>query len=320
MLQQKKLSYVFIITLAMTLLVFVITFPTIRTHLTLVARKVSPTTKAHPIPTPTATPVSNFGYIARTFTDAKGRSLPYYFYIPAHYDPQQKYPLVLMLEGSGERSNPKRTPEQNRQVLMHAQYVQIWSAQYSSPYNPNIQQRWPCFVVVPQLTTPQSWVNTNPGKGSYRLAAQPDSSLLLTKELLDSLQEEYTGIDANRLYITGLSLGGYGTWEAIERWPNYFAAAAPVSGAGDPTRAVLLTNLPIWAFHGSKDPRVPVSGSRDMINAIRAKGGKPRYTEFVGAGHGIWGRVYGFDTTGRVDDFYPWLFSQSKIQVQSTPR
>ena len=108
--------------------------------------------------------------------------------------------------------------------------------------------------------------------------------------------------------------------EAIERWPTYFAAAAPVSGAGDPTRAALLTNLPIWVFHGSKDSRVPVSGSRDMVNAIRAKGGKPRYTEFAGAGHGIWGRVYGFDATGRVDGFYPWLFSQSKAQVQGIPQ
>lgn len=312
MLQQKKLSYVLLIMMLATALILVVTFPAIRTYLTSFARKVSPTPTAHPLPTPTATTVSNFGYIARIFTDAKGRSLPYYLYIPAHYDPQQKYPLVLMLEGSGERNNLKRTPEQNRQVLMHAQYVQIWSAQYSSPYNPNIQQRWPCFVVVPQLTTPQSWVDTNPAKGSYKLAAQPDSSLLLAKELLDSLQQEYTGIDANRLYITGLSLGGYGTWEAIERWPDYFAAAAPVSGAGDPTRAALLTHLPIWAFHGAKDLRVPVSGSRAMINAIRAKGGKPRYTEFAGAGHGIWGRVYGFDTTGRIDDFYPWLFSQSK--------
>jgi predicted peptidase len=311
MLQQKKSSYVFIIMLA-TALVFVISFPAIRTYLMSLARKLPPTPTTHPLPTPTATPISNFGYIARTFTDAKGKSLPYYLYIPAKYDSQQKYPLVLMLEGSGERSNLKRTPEQNRAILMSAQYVQIWSAQYSSPYNPNIQQHWPCFVVVPQLTTPQSWVDTDPSKGSYRLKAQPDSSLLLTKELLDALQQEYSGIDANRLYVTGLSLGGYGTWEAIERWPNYFAAAAPIAGAGDPTRAGVLTHLPIWAFQGAKDSRVPISGSRDMIKAIRAKGGHPRYTEFAGTGHGIWGRVYGFDATGRVPDFYSWLFAQSR--------
>jgi len=248
------------------------------------------------------------------FTDAKGQSLPYYLYIPAHYNPQQKYPLALLLHGGGERGNPKNTPEQNMQILLHQQYMQVWSAQYSGPYNPHIQQRWPCFVVVPQLIAPQQWVYANPHKGSYTLSPQPDTTLLLAKELLDSLQQEYSGIDANRLYITGLSLGGYGTWDAIERWPNYFAAAAPLSGAGDPSRSkvALLTHLPIWAFHGSLDLRVPVSGSRAMIKAIEEAGGHPRYTEFAGAGHGIWGRVYGFDATGCVPDFLPWLFSQHK--------
>jgi predicted peptidase len=219
----------------------------------------------------------------------------------------------LMLEGSGESSNLKRTPEQNRQILFHASYVQVWSAQYSGHYNPDIQQRWPCFVVVPQLTAPQQWVNVDDSKGSYKQPSQPSTSLLLAKELLDALQHEYTGIDAHRLYVTGLSLGGYGTWDAIERWPNYFAAAAPVAGAGDPSRSkvALLTQVPIWDFHGSKDPRVPVSGSRDMFKAIKAAGGHPLYTEFAGAGHGVWGRVYGSDP-GAVPGFLPWLFSQRK--------
>ncbi len=264
-------------------------------------------------PTPTPAPVFTYGYVARTFTNAKGQSLPYYLYVPAHYDPQQQYPLVLMLEGSGEATNLKRTPWQNEQILFHASYVQVWSAQYQGKYNPHIQQRWPCFVVVPQLTTPQQWVNVNDSKGSYKQPAQPSTQLLLTKELLDALQQQYSGIDANRIYVTGLSLGGYGVWDAIERWPNYFAAAVPIAGAGDPSRAKVapLIHVPIWDFHGSKDPHVPVSGSRDMIKAIRAAGGHPRYTEFAGAGHGVWGRVYGTDT-GYVADFLPWLFAQSK--------
>jgi predicted peptidase len=132
----------------------------------------------------------------------------------------------------------------------------------------------------------------------------------MAKEIVDALQKQYTNIDPRRLYVTGLSMGGYGTWEAIERWPNYFAAAAPIAGAGDPSKASVLTHLPVWAFHGSKDTIVPVSGSRDMIAAITAAGGKPRYTEFPGAGHGVWGYVYA--TTGtadRVPSFFPWLFS-----------
>ena len=130
---------------------------------------------------------------------------------------------------------------------------------------------------------------------------------------MDTLQRKYTGIDARRLYITGLSNGGYGTWDAIERWPDYFAAAAPIAGAGDPSKAAVLKDMPIWAFHGSADTVIPVSGSRDMIAAIEAAGGHPRYTEFPGAGHGVWGYVYSLnDSSERVTNFFPWLFSQHR--------
>ncbi len=149
--------------------------------------------------------------------------------------------------------------------------------------------------------------------GSYTQPAQPSIPLGLTKELLDALQKQYTGIDANRLYITGLSNGGYGTWDAIERWPDYFAAAVPISGAGDPSKAAVLKNLPIWAFHGSDDTTVPVEGSRDMIAAIQTAGGLPKYTELTGMGHVIWPYVYSLNTSSqRVPGFFAWLFSQHK--------
>jgi dienelactone hydrolase len=121
---------------------------------------------------------------------------------------------------------------------------------------------------------------------------------------VDALQKQYPNIDPHRLYITGLSMGGYGTWDAIERWPDYFAAAAPLAGAGDPSKASRLVNLPIWAFHGSGDGDVPVSSSRDMIEAIKVAGGHPRYTEYASAGHDIWIMVYSTPA------FMSWLFSQ----------
>lgn len=267
-----------------------------------------------PVPSPegTATPTYD-GYTAQIFTDAQGNSLHYYLYVPQNYNPAKKYPLVLLLHGGGERSNPSNTAEQNEQVLLNDPYAQVWSADYNAPGNPHIQQHWPCFVVVPQLSAGQYWVNVPVNDASYSQPAQPSVGLLVSKEILDALQKEYTGIDANRLYVTGLSLGGFGTWDAIERWPGYFAAAAPIAGAGDPSKAALLKNLPIWAFHGSADTTVPVAGSRDMIAAIQAAGGHPRYTEFPGQGHETWGFVYGL-TGGPllVTDFYPWLFSQHK--------
>jgi predicted peptidase len=237
------------------------------------------------------------GYLTRTYTDAQGASMTYYLYVPRGYNPGQSYPLVLLLHGGGERASPKSTPAQNRSLLLNDAYANVWSSL-------TVQSRWPSFIVVPQVMGDNQWVNTPSDQGSYQLAPEPSVSLRLAKEIVDELQREYQGIDSNRLYITGLSMGGYGTWDAIERWPAYFAAAAPIAGAGDPAQASVLAQLPIWAFHGADDMNVPVSGSRAMIQAIRAAGGQPNYTEYPQAGHDIWMQVY------TSSDFLSWFFSQ----------
>ena len=284
---------------------------------------VAPTPTAKPRPTPTPPQLSKSayypydGYTEHTFKGAQG-SLPYYLYIPQSYNPHRKYPLVLVLDGSGERSKPNYTNAQNEYVILTNGYVNVWSGDFQGKENPHIQQRWPSFVVVPQLTISQKWVNIPTfHTGSYKQPAQPAAPLLLAKELVSSLQRQFAGIDANRLYVTGISMGAFGVWDAIERWPTYFAAAVPVSGAGDPSKAAVLKNMPIWDFHGSKDPTVPVSGSSGMIAAIQAAGGHPRYTEFLGAPHQIWPFVYSYTLPGvkmrwHVTGLYTWLFAQHK--------
>jgi len=252
-------------------------------------------------PTPEAT---YHGYVTRVFTEASGMKMTYYLHIPAGYNPYKKYPLVLLLQGGGERANPKATVSQNRAHLLNAYYTQVWVSS-------TIQQKWASFVVIPQVVGTNQFVNSPVAQGSYSQTAQPSDSLRMTKEIVDSLQKEYAGIDANRLYITGLSMGGYGTWDAIERWPDYFAAAAPLSGAGDPSKAAVLIHLPIWAFHGTKDTTIPVSGSRDMIYAIEQAGGHPNYTEYPDDAHDLWqpGKVY---TPSADPTFFTWFFSQKK--------
>ena len=121
---------------------------------------------------------------------------------------------------------------------------------------------------------------------------------------MDTLEEEFN-IDEKRRYVMGISLGGYGTWHLIGSRPEKFAAAIPICGGGDPDMANNMINVPIWAFHGDKDRNVPVHLTRDVISAVRAAGGSPKYTEYS-AGHDIWNRVY--NTPGLLD----WLFAQKK--------
>jgi predicted peptidase len=223
--------------------------------------------------------------------------MPYYLGLPRNFSPLVSYPLVLLLHGGGERGGSSNPPAQNRALLLNQAYVQTWESA-------GVQSTWPSFVVVPQVMDSNRWVDVSPAQGSYRLAFQPTDSLRLAKELVDELQQDYPEIDRMRLYITGISMGGYGVWDAIARWPGYFSAAAPVSGGGDPAEAKRLIHLPLWVFHGGNDGEPPPTASRAMIQAIRAAGGHPRYSELPQAGHEIWMQVYSSTA------FLSWLFSQ----------
>jgi predicted peptidase len=118
-------------------------------------------------------------------------------------------------------------------------------------------------------------------------------------------------IDPDRVYLTGLSMGGYGTWDLAERMPKRFAAAVPICGGGDDTKANRLVGLPLWAWHGDADPAVPVERSRQMIAAIKTAGGNAKFTELPGVGHDSWTKAY-TDPEGAI----PWLFEQRR----STPQ
>ena len=257
-------------------------------------------------------PPSN-GYATCLFTESPGMTMTFYLFVPANYDPHQKYPLVLLLEGGGERSSASKTLEQNRQLLLTDPYAEVWGPGYPGPDDPGVQKHWPSFIVLPQVEGPADYVSVPANVGSYTLPPQPTDSLRMAKEIVDDVRTAYSGVDSSRLYVTGLSMGGYGAWEMIERWPHEFAAAAPICGAGDPSRAAALVNLPIWAFHSADDPIVPVSGSRDMIAAIRTAGGHPRYTEYTNVGHGAWVDAYSIlGKPSPTPDFYAWLFAQRK--------
>jgi len=231
---------------------------------------------------------------AREFAASDGGNLLYRLLRPKGYDPNKAYPLVLFLHGAGGRGDDNwgQIKDQPAALLALASDA--------------IQDRHPCLVVAPQCPPGKQWVNTPWGKGSYSQEKVPVSAeLRRVLELLAQLRTEFQ-VDARRVYVTGISMGGYGTWDILAREPKLFAAGIAVCGAGDPSRATSIARIPVWAFHGDQDGVVPVSGSREMVEALKKAGASPKYSEFPGVGHGSWGPAYA------TKDLWEWLFEQKR--------
>jgi predicted peptidase len=168
-----------------------------------------------------------------------------------------------------------------------------------------VMEKYPAFVVAPQCGDGEQWVNVPWTDDQHTMPAKPSPYMKLTLEMVDNLIQALP-VDTSRIYITGLSMGGFGTWDAVQRRPDFFAAAVPICGGGDTAEAKKIAHVPIWAFHGDEDGVVKPKRSRDMVAALKAAGGKPRYTEFITTGHDSWVQTY------RNPEMYEWLFSQKK--------
>jgi predicted peptidase len=170
---------------------------------------------------------------------------------------------------------------------------------------PEIRRRYRCFLIAPQCPAAQRWVDVDWNAATHRTPSRPAKPVELVLELIDAMRKEYS-IDPRRIYLTGLSMGGYGTWDLLARRPDLFAAAVPVCGGGDEMQAPRIAAIPIWLFHGALDDAVPVSCSRNMVAALQKAGGHPRYTEYPRVGHASWLPAY------RTPELMEWLFAQKK--------
>ena len=196
--------------------------------------------------------------------------LDYLLSLPADYDKSKKlWPLVLFLHGSGESGSDLA------KVKVHGPPKLVES---NGPF--------PFILVSPQ----------SPGRGW-----NPD----VLNALLDTLIKQYR-VDKDRVYLTGLSMGGYGTWMLAAAHPEKFAAIAPICGGGSPADAKALAKLPIWVFHGAKDNTVPLRRSEEMVEALKAAGGNPKFTVYPDAGHDSWTATY------NDPEFYSWLLAQKR--------
>jgi predicted peptidase len=229
--------------------------------------------------------------VDRSFRSKTGLVLPYRLYVPLDYLQSKRYPLVLVLHGSGERGHDNRKQLQNG-VLAFCE--------------PKLQRKQAAFVVYPQCPEGARWVESDWNAGSYDLTQVPLSApLSAALDLMSTLEQEFT-IDRGRLLVTGLSMGGYGTWDVILRYPDRFAGGMPLCGGGDPRQAAAARKVPVWAFHGAKDDTVPVAGARKMVQALRKAGGHVRYTEYPTVGHAVWDKAYADQNALR------WLIGQRR--------
>jgi predicted peptidase len=233
------------------------------------------------------------GFVHRT-VEVGAVTYRYQVFVPAQWTPAKTWPVIFFLHGAGERgSDGERETDLGLPPLLRS------------------QPDFPAVVVMPQCQRGSWWGDPAMEVQAFRA--------------LDEAMKEFHG-DPERVYLTGLSMGGYGAWAFAYKYPDKFAAVAPVCGGVVATRRLLapppwhplarapedpytetashLTKTPIWAFHGGADPVVPVTESRKLTEAVKAAGGNVRYTEYPGVGHDSWDRAYA------EKDLIPWMLAQ----------
>lgn len=203
-------------------------------------------------------------------------SLDYLLHLPKAYkDGSEDFPMILFLHGVGARG---RDIEKVRNIGL-AKALEG-------------KDDFPCIVVSPLCPTDETWVTI----------------VREVQALVDDVMEKYK-VDSTRVYLTGLSMGGYGAWHIAEAMPETFAAVAPICGGvvsdlGFPQRLNVLKDTPIWTFHGEADQRVPIACTEEAVNFMTSIGGNVKFTRYPDVGHNCWDIVYGDD------DFYKWLLDQ----------
>ncbi|MCE9529532.1 MAG: dienelactone hydrolase family protein [Planctomycetes bacterium] len=214
------------------------------------------------------------GFIEKVHKDAEGEH-KYIVFIPHDYKGDKETPVILFLHGSGETKGGTKQP------------VEVG-------IGPAIKARektFPFITIIPQAEKRPWSADSHDGK--------------LAIAILNDVEKEYK-TDKKATYLTGLSMGGSGTWSLAAKFPDRWAAIVPICGGGDLKSVETIKNIPTWNFHGDADRAGLVMNLREMIKALEAAGGKPKNTEYPGVGHNSWDKAYG------TDELYTWLLANKK--------
>lgn len=201
-------------------------------------------------------------------------TLRYLLHLPQEYDaePEKRWPLMLFLHGAGERGSDLDV-----------------AALHGPPKLADAGREFPFLLVTPQCAAESQWV----------------AEVTTLAVLLDEVASAYR-VDASRVYVTGLSMGGFGTWSLATRYPDRFAAIAPICGGLWMQSAAPLRDLPVWTFHGEDDDTVPVSFTEKIVTELESVGGDVRFTRYAGVAHDSWTQTY------EQPELYDWLLSHRR--------
>ncbi|HVQ41611.1 MAG TPA: prolyl oligopeptidase family serine peptidase [Vicinamibacterales bacterium] len=216
-----------------------------------------------------------------------GKIMPYRLFVPDEAARRQPLPLVVWLHGASGMGtdNLGQITEGGNDIGSR-----LW-------VRPDIQAKYPSFVVAPQMPTTQIW--------GFPASEKLTPYAQLVVDLIDSLAKEFP-IDRQRIYVLGQSMGGIGVWDLISKRPEIFAAAVPVCATANANRVAAAAGVKVWVFHGAKDTGMPVASARAAVAALQAAGGAIKYTEYADAGHEVWTRAFA------EPELPAWLFAQRR--------
>ena len=232
-------------------------------------------------------------YQSKKWESADGRNLLYRTALPASLENGEKYPLLVFFHGAGGRGN------NNLAQLTDAGMVDAFEKQ-------GVRTNKNSHVFAAQVPKGERWVNVGWNLLGHKMPKISNSMNMALQAIDAYINDEKNQIDSNRIYAMGLSMGGYGTWDAIQRRPNFFAAAVPICGGGDKKYAKKIAHLPIWAWHGERDTVILPIRSSEMVDAIKKAGGAPMYNEVKDRGHNSWVDVW------NSNELWEWLYLQKK--------
>ena len=236
-------------------------------------------------------------YEKKEFVFAEGKTLPYRILYPVNYDKTKKYPLLLFLHGAGERG------KDNEKQL-------AWGAKlFITEEN---RKKFPVIVVLPQCPEESFWAvmktdqSKQPPVRTFDYSMEPNWPLAAANELVKKLSNE-EGVDKKQIFISGLSMGGMGTFESVYRYPDLYAAALPICGGGDVNHYdKRVAKVPFWIFHGADDAVVNVKLSQEMVEKLKSLKAEVKYTEYPGVNHDSWKNAFA------EPDYLTWMLSHKK--------